>query len=96
MAHNSRCQESIIVTGGQGAAEVLNGVYIQIGNYCDRPHYAKDGLPYDRPRDGLPENLQIWWHDGEWRVGNTGDHWYSAPPGATQWCMQAYFDCHRV
>jgi hypothetical protein len=46
-----------------------------LGTFEDRPHYAKDGMPYDQPRHGLPENLQIWWHDGEWRIGNTGDHW---------------------
>jgi hypothetical protein len=67
--------ELVIVSGGVQEAEVLNGTYEQIGSYCDRPHFSKDGLPYDEPRNGYRENMQIWWHDGEWRIGNTGDHW---------------------
>jgi hypothetical protein len=63
------------VSGGVHDAEVLNGTYEQIGSYCDRPHFSKDGLPYNEPRNGYRENMQIWWHDGEWRIGNTGDHW---------------------
>ena len=76
--------EVIIVSGGVQEAEVLNGTYEQIGSYCDRPHFSKEGLPYDMPRHGFKENLQIWWHDGEWRIGTQGDHWCALvhrPPG---------------
>jgi hypothetical protein len=71
-----RASDELLVTGGQGEAAILNGVYVRVGEFCGRPHYAKDGLPIHDERDGLKENLQIWWHDGEWRVGNTGDHWF--------------------
>ena len=77
--------EVIIVSGGTQEAEVLNGTYEQIGSYEGRPHFSKDGLPYDVPRNGYRENMQIWWHDGEWRIGNTGDHWCARvcrPPAA--------------
>jgi len=67
--------ELVVVSGGVHEAEVLNGTYEQIGSYCDRPHFSKDGLPYNEPCNGYRENMQIWWHDGEWRIGNTGDHW---------------------
>jgi hypothetical protein len=72
------------VRGGQCEAAVLNGIYVQIGTFKDRPHYAKDGIPFDQPRYGFRENLQIWWHDGEWRIGNTGDHWLR--PALTRAC----------
>ena len=75
MGSHHRLGDTLIVTGGQREAAVLNGIYEQIGSFCGRPHYAKDGLRYDLPRDGYRENMQIWWHDGEWRIGNTGDHW---------------------
>ena len=79
-----QAREIIVVSGGVQEAEVLNGTYEQIGSYCDRPHFSKEGLPYDVPRHGFKENLQIWWHDGEWRIGTQGDHWCALvhrPPG---------------
>ena len=75
MVARDSCHDRVVVRGGEGQAAVLNGVYEQIGLFCGRPHYSKDGAPWKKARGGFRENMQIWWHDGEWRIGNTGDHW---------------------
>jgi hypothetical protein len=70
----------VVVQGGQGEAQVLNGIYEQVGEFCGRPHYSKDGKRWNEPSGGFRENMQIWWHNGEWRIGNTGDHWWVRLP----------------
>ena len=72
MAARDSRHDRVVVRGGEGQAAVLNGVYEQIGLFCGRPHYSKDGAPWKNAREGFRENMQIWWHDGEWRIGNTG------------------------
>jgi len=50
MAPHTVTTERILVTGGQHEAAVLNGVYEQIGVFEDKPHYSKDGMPFDEVR----------------------------------------------
>jgi len=67
--------EPVIVDCGLGCE--LTGTYECNGDYNGKGWWVKDGLKYDTPNGKYPEQFQVWWNDGQWRIGYTDTYWYT-------------------
>ena len=56
-----------VVVAGAGCAR-CNGSYGRAGSYAGHPLYECQDT-----------GLQVWHHDGEWRLGKTYDYYYVSP-----------------
>jgi hypothetical protein len=41
-----------------------------------RGWWVKDGVPFDEPNGNHTQQFQIWFNEGEWRLGYTNHYWY--------------------
>jgi len=64
----------VTVECGKGCE--LSGTYQCNGNYNGKPWWVKDGLAYNTPNGEHPEQFQIWFNNGQWRLGYTNTYWY--------------------
>jgi hypothetical protein len=54
----------------------LNGFYFYNGNFHRKDWWVKSWKPYDLHKGVHPQQFQIWFNEGQWRVGYYKNHWW--------------------